>query len=114
MVKEVVRFKLPLGSRTDEFVALLREVTAAMAELGVNPGVRWDPLSGVREVVIEREFASLAQYEADDAAFHGGKEFMAMWRRMEACAESMTVELWQSGLGPAELATRRAGGQAPK
>lgn len=109
MVKEVVRFKLPLGSRTDEFQALLGEVTAAMRELGVNPGVRWNTMSGVREVVIEREFASLAQYEADDAAFHGGKEFMTLWRRMEACAESMAVELWQNGLDPAEVGSQRTG-----
>jgi hypothetical protein len=95
VVKEVIRFRLALGARTNEFLALYQQVCEAMEALGVEPGVAWATMTGTRTLVIEREFDSLAQYEADDAAFHGGEEFMALWRRMEATAESMEVELLQ-------------------
>jgi hypothetical protein len=96
VIREVIRFRLPLGPRTDEFLKLLGEVHAGMKELGVEPGRRWTTLAGERVVIVEREFLSLAAYEADDERFHGGPEFMALWRRMEACALSMDVELWES------------------
>jgi hypothetical protein len=95
VIREVIRFRLPLGPKTDEFTVLLREVHAAMTDLGVEPGDVWTTLSGARVVIVERSFESLAAYEADDAKFHGGKDFMALWRRMEECALSMDVELWQ-------------------
>ena len=107
MVKEVVRFRLPLGPRTDEFLAVFREVVAAMGELGVNPGVRWSALTGGREVMVEREFESLAQYEADDSAFHAGKDFMALWRRLEVLADSMEVEIWRNSATSVEVAAQR-------
>lgn len=47
-----------------------------------------------RVVILEREFPSLAAYEADDDAFHGDADLMAAWRAMEALARSMRVELW--------------------
>ena len=74
MIKEVIRFRLPLGPATDEFTRLLREVMEAMGALGVEPGISWIPLTDSWEVVLEREFDSLAQYEADDSAFHRGEE----------------------------------------
>jgi hypothetical protein len=95
VIREITRFRLPLGPGTDEFIGLLREVHAAMRELGVEPGDVWTTLAGEREVIIERSFESLAAYEADDAQFHGGADFMVLWRRMEACALSMDVQLWQ-------------------
>ncbi len=109
VIKEIVRFELPLGSRTDEFVKLHREVTEAMLGLGLDPGVRWTTVSGRREVIMEREFSSLADYEAKEAAFHAGADFMSLWRRMEACADSMEVELLQNALDPAEIQSKRAG-----
>jgi len=57
--------------------------------------------------MIEREFDSLAAYEADDRAFHAGEEFMALRRRMEACAESMESQLWQTRRDRAEVAALR-------
>jgi len=110
VIKEIVRFKLPLGSGTDDFVKLHREVTDAMLGLGLDPGVRWTTISGRREVIMEREFSSLADYEAKEAAFHAGADFMSLWRRMEACADSMEVELLQNGLDPAEIQSQRARG----
>lgn len=96
MIREVTRFRLRLGPPTDEFLALYREVRDAMIAVGVKPGVVWTTLTGERAFIIEREFDSLAEYEIDDGAFHAGEEFMALWRRMEATAESMDVELWQT------------------
>ena len=58
-------------------------------------------------VLFEREFDSLAAYEVDDAAFHGGEEFMALWRRMESCAESMETTLWQTRRTGDEVAALR-------
>jgi hypothetical protein len=110
MVKEVIYFRLPLGPGTDEFLSLYREVRAEMERLGVEPGVAWTTVSGARMVVVEREFESLAAYEADDASFHGGEDFMALWRRMEACAESMETEIWQTRRTREELAALRAAG----
>ena len=57
--------------------------------------------------MVEREFESLAAYEADDAAFHGGEEFMALWRLMESFAESMEVMLWQTRRTAEEVAALR-------
>lgn len=98
-VREYVIFRLRLGAETDAFKDAFLKVRAAMREIGVEPGRTWGPLTGeAREIILEREFESLAAYEADDAAFHGDPEFMALWRRMESHAASMRVELWE---GPA-------------
>lgn len=107
MVKELIVFRLPLGEKTDEFNTLFRQVQEEMRKLGVNPGVRWNTVAGSRMAVVEREFESLAAYEADDEAFHAGKDFMALWRRMEACAESMEAMLWQTRQTRAEVAASR-------
>jgi hypothetical protein len=108
VIKEVVLFRLPLGPRTDEFAVLHRQVRAAMEAQGVNPGVAWTTIAGTRVFMIEREFESLAAYEADDAAFHGGEEFMALWRKMEACAESMESQLWQTRSDRGQVEALRA------
>jgi hypothetical protein len=107
MIKEVVRFKLRLGAATDEFRSLYGEVRTSMVELGVNPGIAWFTAAGQRELIVEREFNSLADYERDDRDFHAGADFMALWRRMEALAESMDVELWQTSSSREELAQLR-------
>jgi len=107
MVKEMIVFRLPLGPKTDEFVALYRQVAEEMEKLGLSVGVAWTATAGVRMVMVEREFDSLAAYEADDAAFHGGAEFMALWRRMEGCAESMETTLWQTRRTSDEVAALR-------
>jgi hypothetical protein len=75
---------------------------------GVNPGVAWTTTAGSRVFMIEWEFDSLAAFEADDAAFHGGAEFMALWRRLETCAESMESQLWQTRTGRVQLEAHRA------
>lgn len=67
-----------------------------MEKLGVNPGASWTTTAGTRMLMVEREFESLAAYEADDEAFHAGAEFMSLWRQMEGCAESMESTLWQT------------------
>jgi hypothetical protein len=108
VIKEIVLFHLPLGPRTDEFTALYRQVREAMDANGVNPGVAWTTTAGTRIFMIEREFDSLAAYEADDAAFHGGEVFMALWRRMEACAKSMESQLWHTGSDRAQVEVIRA------
>jgi len=76
-------------------------------KLGINPGVSWATAFGTRILMIEREFGSLAAYGADDRAFHAGEEFMALCRRMEACAESMESQLWQTRRDRAEVAALR-------
>jgi len=96
VIRELVHFKLQLGPETDRFREAQRAVISAMERIGVQPGTAWFPLTGDdRWVVMEREFDSLAVYEKDDAAFHGDKEFMRLWREMEGHAETMRVELWQ-------------------
>lgn len=96
MVRELIFFELRLGSGTEEFNAAFRAVREAMAELGVVVGRTWSPMTGeVRTRILEREFESLAAYEADDAKFHGATEFMALWRAMESTAKSIRVEVWQ-------------------
>ncbi|MFM7063985.1 MAG: hypothetical protein ACKO04_10915, partial [Actinomycetes bacterium] len=73
------------------------EVQAAMQEIGVAPGRVWHPMTGTaRTVVVEREFESLAAYEADDEAFHAADGFMTLWRTMESYLDGMAVEVWQS------------------
>ena len=67
-----------------------------MADLGVVVGRTWGPMTGeVRTVILEREFESLAAYEDDDARFHEAKDFMTLWREMEATLKGMRVEVWQ-------------------
>ena len=57
---------------------------------------------------MEREFDTLASYEADDAAFHGGGEFIALWRKLESTAESMEAEIWKTSATRDDLDTIRA------
>ncbi len=96
MIREIIIFKVPLGRDTYRFKALFREVRQRMREIGVEPGRTWGSLTGEgRDIIVEREFASLAAYEADDEAFHADADFMALWRSMEELAISMTVHLWQ-------------------
>jgi hypothetical protein len=107
MVKETIIFWLPLGARTDEFLALYRQVRDEMEKLGLSAGVSWTATAGTRKLMVEREFDSLAAYEADDAAFHGQEKFTALWRRMESCAESMETTLWQTPRTSDEVAALR-------
>ena len=57
---------------------------------------------------MEREFDTLASYEADDAAFHGGEEFIALWRKLESTAESMEAEIWKTSATRDDLDAIRA------
>ena len=57
---------------------------------------------------MEREFDTLASYEADDAAFHGGEEFIALWRKLESTAESMEAEIWKTSATRDDLDAVRA------
>lgn len=110
MVKEMIVFRLPLATKTDDFFALYRQVAEEMEKLGAKVGVSWTATAGTQMFMVERGFDSLAAYEGDDAAFHGGAEFMALWRRMEGCAESMETTLWQTRRPFDELAALRAHG----
>jgi hypothetical protein len=67
-----------------------------MKALGVEPGIAWAAVAGQRQLIVEREFDTLASHEADDAAFHGGEESMAPWRKLESTAESTEAEIWQT------------------
>jgi hypothetical protein len=101
MIRETIYFKLRLGPDTNRFFAVLKDVQRMMAELGVEPGRRWNNVTGDgRWVMIEREFDSLAAYELDDHNFHAGEDFMSKWREMESLAEQLRVELWQSPSPP--------------
>ncbi|MDQ6694812.1 MAG: hypothetical protein M3014_10415 [Chloroflexota bacterium] len=96
MIREVIFFELKLGPETDRFRELFRKVLSIMEAAGVEPGSVWTNVNGTgRYFIVEREFASLAQYEQDDAAFHGDKELMTTWRQMEECLISMRVDLWK-------------------
>lgn len=102
MIRESIYFKLRLGTETNKFFAALKEVQRMMRDLGVEPGRRWNSVTGDgRWVLIEREFASLAAYEEDDRNFHAGEEFMSKWREMKSYADQLRVELWQAPSGPA-------------
>jgi len=57
---------------------------------------------------VEREFDTLASCEADDAAFHGGEEFIALWRKLESTAESMEAEIWKTSATRDDLDAIRA------
>ena len=75
-------------------IGLFRQVRARMEQAGVVPGAVWTNLAGgARYCIVERTFASLAQYEQDDSAFHGDEELMNIWREMERCLVSMRVDL---------------------
>jgi hypothetical protein len=101
MIRETIYFKLRLGPDTNRFFAALKDVQRMMTELGVEPGRRWNNVTGDgRWVMIERDFDSLATYEEDDRNFHAGEDFMTKWREMETHAEQMRVELWQSPTPP--------------
>ena len=108
MIKEVIRFRLGLGPQTDEFLSRYREVRTAMTALGVEPGIAWTTVAGRRQLIVEREFDTLASYEADDAAFHGGEEFIALWRKLESTAESMEAEIWKTSATRDDLDAVRA------
>lgn len=96
MMRELIFFELRLGPDSDRFSALFKQVKAAMAAIGVVVGRSWGNAAGTgRIVVLEREFESMAAYEADDERFHEAREFMALWREMETCLVSMRVEIWQ-------------------
>jgi hypothetical protein len=96
MVREIIIFEVPLGPESDVFRDAFRRVEAAMVQIGVEPGKVWFPMTGDgRRWIIEREFASLGEYEADDERFHEARDFMQLWREMESHASSMRVELWQ-------------------
>jgi hypothetical protein len=96
VVREIIIFKLRLGPDTDRFKELFLDVRSRMREIGVEPGRTWGSLTGeARDVIVEREFPSLAAYEVDDEAFHADASFVGQWRAMEELAVSMTVELWQ-------------------
>ncbi len=96
MVRELIYFDLHLGQGTEDFTAAYKRVRAAMEELGVVPGTMWGTMTGpVRTMILEREFESLAAYEDDDRLFHGAKDFMHLWREMEATLRGMRVEVWQ-------------------
>jgi hypothetical protein len=98
MVRELIFFTLRLGPDTDAFVDRFEQVQRRMAEMRVVVGRTWYPATGEgRQLVVEREFTSLAAYEQDDERFHGGAEFMSLWREMEALAVQMRVEIWQGG-----------------
>ncbi|HEX6506666.1 MAG TPA: hypothetical protein VF221_03450 [Chloroflexota bacterium] len=93
-VREQIQFKLKLGPDTDRFRDLFRQVRSQMQAAGVEPGTVWTNLAGdARFVIYEREFGSLAEYEQDDASFHGDEQLMTIWRQMEECLVSMRVEL---------------------
>lgn len=97
MVRELIFMDLRLGPDTDRWKEAFAEVQDAMRRIGVEPGRMWHPMTGSgRTVVIEREFESLAAYEADDERFHDATDFMALWRTMEALLDRMRVEVWQS------------------
>ena len=46
MVKETIVFRLPLGTKTDEFLTLYRQVREEMERLGVSAGVSWTTTAG--------------------------------------------------------------------
>jgi hypothetical protein len=96
MIRELIHFELQLGPATDRFRTLFGQVRERMQQAGVEPGIVWTNLTGnARYIIVERNFDSLAQYEQDDAAFHGDGELMQTWRAMEECLLSMRVDLWQ-------------------
>jgi len=96
VIREVIQFELRLGPETDRFRGLFRQARERMERAGVLPGAVWTNLAGdARYFSMERTFASLAQYEQDDSAFHADEELMNIWREMEGCLVSMHVNLWQ-------------------
>jgi hypothetical protein len=55
MIRELIFFRLRLGSETDRFKARLHDVQASMRRLGVEPGRNWWNLTGEgRWLVVER------------------------------------------------------------
>ncbi len=98
MIRELIYFDLRLGPDSDRFRALFEEVRRDMADLGVVVGRSWSPMTGrLRTRIMEREFESLAAYEADDERFHSSPEFMAKWRELESLVREIRVEVWGGG-----------------
>jgi hypothetical protein len=63
VVKENIPSRLPLGAKTDEFLALCRQVREEQQKRGISPGVSCSTAFGTRILMIERELDSLAAYD---------------------------------------------------
>ena len=65
-----------------------REAVQGLSELGrlceargLSPATFWSPLAGANnELVIETEYASLADMERETAAFYADADIMNLWR----------------------------------
>jgi hypothetical protein len=60
---------------------ILTELNRVCGEKGLRPFTLWAPVAGVNnELIIETEYASLADFEHESAAFYGDADTMKVWR----------------------------------
>jgi hypothetical protein len=64
-----------------EALDTLTELNRVCGEKGLRPMTFWSPVAGVNnELIIEAEYASLADFERDIAAFYADPDVMKVWR----------------------------------
>jgi hypothetical protein len=64
-----------------EALETLNELNRVCVEKGLRPLTFWAPVAGVQnELVVETDFASLADFEREEAAFYADPDTMKLWR----------------------------------
>jgi hypothetical protein len=65
-----------------EALEALHEVNRVCREKGLSEATYWSPLGGANNtLIIELEYASLAEYERESESFYSDADVMRAWRR---------------------------------
>jgi hypothetical protein len=80
MVRSRIIQIIKYGNFRDALEALT-ELNRVCVEKGLSPMTFWAEVSGVgNQLIMESEHASLADFEREEAAFHGDPDTMKVWR----------------------------------
>jgi hypothetical protein len=64
-----------------EALEALTELNRLCVEKGLRPMTFWAPVAGVaNELIMEADYASLADFERETAAFYADPDVMKVWR----------------------------------
>lgn len=80
MVRERIVQTIKYG-QFREALTILKDLNQLCVEKGLRPLTFWAPVAGANnELVIESEYATLADYERESDAFYGDADLMKVWR----------------------------------
>ena len=80
MVRERIIQTIKYG-KFGEALEAVTDVNRICVDKGLRPMTFWAPLAGTaNELIIEAEYASLADFERESAVFYGDAEIMKAWR----------------------------------